>query len=574
MRPVLCVRSVPCVRTVRTMLCACAALAALLAPSDALAAHWARTYYGPGPSSYRAIRMTSDGGSIAVGDTGHPTLPSQPKIVVVKLDPDGRLEWSRTYSQAGAFLEGLVVEEIDGVYVVAGTIRIAGRDGALVMGLEADSFPRWVRVFRDDGFNLRLSAMADMHDGFAAVAGFTDVWGDRDVWVARIEAQSGFTEWQAVLDHKDDEDESFDETPAAIVATSYQTLIVASNYQGPQGDADIWVVELDASGAPMAQIEIHGSGTDGVTSVIEFDPGVPHIDPRFVLTGFTNSDVGPSFGVLLADFTMDPISPVRWARTYRFGGTAYGYGVVQTPNLDLVVAGSGDGPNTSSKEALILRTDPEGNLPSIRMFGDTRWDEAFFSVGLGIGDGVIAGGYTESFPHTGGMNPWAMSLDPFDHTGSDESCMEIDPVGPETRTLDFQHPCYPAEERGPWIEPMDVTVDVKVNAPVSIRLCTWLHLGDVDCNGFVGVGDSICLLDYLFDQPSPTCQSLCCQANADANGDGQVDIADPVRILMYVYSGGQLIEPDKKSTIPPGPDACRHYDQSLIRLPCETICSP
>jgi hypothetical protein len=64
--------------------------------------------------------------------------------------------------------------------------------------------------------------------------------------------------------------------------------------------------------------------------------------------------------------------------------------------------------------------------------------------------------------------------------------------------------------------------------------------GDADGDGLVNIGDPIRILGHLFLGG----EALGCQDAADANDDGRLDIADPVRILGFLFLGrGQLPEP-------------------------------
>jgi hypothetical protein len=73
----------------------------------------------------------------------------------------------------------------------------------------------------------------------------------------------------------------------------------------------------------------------------------------------------------------------------------------------------------------------------------------------------------------------------------------------------------------------------------------WQRPGDSNQDGLLDLSDAVSMLFRLFaagDRPLP-CQSASLQEGAnlallDVNGDGSVDIADPLRILNYVFKGG------------------------------------
>ncbi len=67
--------------------------------------------------------------------------------------------------------------------------------------------------------------------------------------------------------------------------------------------------------------------------------------------------------------------------------------------------------------------------------------------------------------------------------------------------------------------------------------------GDANGDGTVDLSDPICTLGNLFlGQSSPDCLEA-----ADTNDDGEVNISDPIFLLFYLFEGGR--EPP-----PPFPD--------------------
>ena len=59
--------------------------------------------------------------------------------------------------------------------------------------------------------------------------------------------------------------------------------------------------------------------------------------------------------------------------------------------------------------------------------------------------------------------------------------------------------------------------------------------GDVDCTATLDISDPIFLLTHLFLGSS---RSLCCEAAADANGDGVNDMSDAITLLVFMFIGG------------------------------------
>ena len=62
-------------------------------------------------------------------------------------------------------------------------------------------------------------------------------------------------------------------------------------------------------------------------------------------------------------------------------------------------------------------------------------------------------------------------------------------------------------------------------------------------------------------------------ANMDSNDDGDVNIADAVKVLGFLFSGDTLLAPDA-SPITAGQDGCYTYPVSDVTLPCDNPCTP
>lgn len=86
--------------------------------------------------------------------------------------------------------------------------------------------------------------------------------------------------------------------------------------------------------------------------------------------------------------------------------------------------------------------------------------------------------------------------------------------------------------------------------------------GDANADSQVNIADSIFLLSYLFTGgAAPSCQS-----SGDANDDGALNIGDPIYLLTYLFSGGPP---------PPSPFAACATDPTADGLNCATpTCTP
>jgi hypothetical protein len=92
----------------------------------------------------------------------------------------------------------------------------------------------------------------------------------------------------------------------------------------------------------------------------------------------------------------------------------------------------------------------------------------------------------------------------------------------------------------PGFEDGDIAVTAFADGKVKILEEVAIFLrGDANKDFYVNIADPVKVLSYLFGGA----QALDCPDAADANDDGQINIADPVRILYQLFSGGERIAP-------------------------------
>ena len=99
----------------------------------------------------------------------------------------------------------------------------------------------------------------------------------------------------------------------------------------------------------------------------------------------------------------------------------------------------------------------------------------------------------------------------------------VRPLGPGRHVIRMRFLASPPGQR---IE-FETTWTLHVEGPAFLR-------GDCTGDGNVDIADAVCALDWLFaGAPEPGCV-----AALNTNGDAKVDIADPVSLLNFLFAGG------------------------------------
>ncbi len=91
---------------------------------------------------------------------------------------------------------------------------------------------------------------------------------------------------------------------------------------------------------------------------------------------------------------------------------------------------------------------------------------------------------------------------------------------------------------------------------------TLFHRGDIDGDGLLNLTDPVFILNFLFGGgPPPTCREA-----ANANDDQGVDLADSVYLLNFLFGGGPAPVDPGHPPLPCGSDPA----DSLNDLGCES----
>lgn len=462
------------------------------------AQHWARSYFQDWMDlRCESVLRTSDGGFILVGSIAHGLVLAQPRqFLIMKLHESGEIMWQRAFPHFpfGYLTHGTCIQEVEDGFVVAGyTLDEEGlASSTLVLKLRYDGKPLWQMLYQSSYYHTSPLAMVTTLDGHVVLAGriepiagikekvLKELGGplDEDFLVMKLNAHNGDILWQRAYDH------GYGEAATSVARSDEKRLVVAGNYQGAQGDGDIWILELEGDGEVKGQKNFHGNGEDNVTSIITA------ADREFVIAGSTDSEGTGSIGVLSVKFTLSPLKCYTWAKAYdAVRSENLGYGICEAPNKDFVIAGAhstgsswkpgiGSGYLAHSWDGLMFRMNRAGQPLWAFAYGGNQDDE-FRSVDsvhgeMGYRD-IVVGGYNESFPSPAlsGKKAYVLNLRPDGRIDGDDSCM-LNGVDIAARNLDLLCPCMPAEDREVTLKAIRLDFTVAELEIQSIRLCDQL----------------------------------------------------------------------------------------------------
>ena len=212
---------------------------------------WERVYAGGGQDEIRGIALTPDGGFVMAG------YYNLSKLLLIKADADGDLQWSKNFSATGHDVAGAtaIIATRDSGYAIAGFVRVGSAPDSprdlYLFKTDAHGNILWERTFGGPQ-NDEAKGLVELADGSLVVVGFTTnflepVTGDwtEDVFLAKTDV-NGNELWTKSVGQP-----LFKERGNGIVLAPNGDLVVAGwrrEQQSVPGDRDFYAARLDSDG--------------------------------------------------------------------------------------------------------------------------------------------------------------------------------------------------------------------------------------------------------------------------------------------------------------------------------------
>ena len=345
-----------------------------------------------------AVQPLPDNGFLATGYGMQNTAPyvnDSICFMVVRVDARGKLVWNRCLGGSGIDRAYALTLTKDGGCIAVGTTTSGdidvtdnhqpGSTDAWVVRLDATGSVIWKKCFGGTGMDSAKAVFATSDGGFVIAGSSTSSDGDLtgnkggiDGWVFKIDG-NGTLKWQKNLGGGDaDVFNGATEAPDGSYWLSGYTLSVTAVSNSHHGQADLWVVHLDASGNQLSSQGFGGSGYDAGNS-IQYT-----LDNTLLIGGFTSSvdgDVhdqqGGVDGWLLSLSNRGELLEQHCVGTT---GDEYGMAALSPGEHSAVIAGFGKVANYYSytQEMAFMYVFGNGNHIQGKVFldrnGNDKWD--------------------------------------------------------------------------------------------------------------------------------------------------------------------------------------------------------
>jgi len=205
---------------------------------------WQRTYGGSDGERVESIKQTNDGGYIAAGST-NANGSGLSDILILKLDSRGDIEWQKTYGESSGDGAYSIQQATDGGYIVAGYTYSfgAGERDFWVLKLSPDGNVEWQRSYGGANNDTAHSIQKTTDGGYIA-AGYTYSFGAGrdDFWVLKFD-QVGNVEWEHTYGGS-----NWDRAFSIQQISGGEYLVSGYTWSYGDGLSDFFVIKIDHTG--------------------------------------------------------------------------------------------------------------------------------------------------------------------------------------------------------------------------------------------------------------------------------------------------------------------------------------
>jgi len=132
-----------------------------------------------------SVHQTYDGGYVLAGAT-------LSQAWIVKTDPHGNIQWGKTYGASGTARALSALQTFDGGYIMAGHIHSQGDAGnsALLIKMDPDGNIQWSKTYGGSGTAWASSVLQISTNRYVVAGGAESSDGNTTVWIAELAVQS------------------------------------------------------------------------------------------------------------------------------------------------------------------------------------------------------------------------------------------------------------------------------------------------------------------------------------------------------------------------------------------------
>ena len=304
---------------------------------------------------------TKDGGIITTGlsyssDGEAKNSHGMADFLVVKVDGDGTLQWSKCYGGSKGERAYSIIELTTGGYLISGLAQSndgdvlynRGQDDFWILKLDSAGDTLWSKIFGGSGIDVAHNVI-ETKDGGYLISGYGDSYdgdfignnsdiGGEDGLLIKLD-KDGNTQWKKLYGGNFHDDfysiKQLNDGGFIIAGTSNST---DADFTNNHGYSDMWVLRLKENGDTMWTRCFGGSEPDGGYQV-KIDT-----DDNFVIMGGSSSSDGDVMGTGQGSTDMwfikvDTLGKLLWHKCIGGYGGQQGADILVFPNANYMAIG-------------------------------------------------------------------------------------------------------------------------------------------------------------------------------------------------------------------------------------------
>jgi len=317
---------------------------------------WAKTIGGNLYDRFYSIQQTSDGGYIAAGGSeSYGAGEGYRDIFISKLDSSGNLSWTKIIG-GGLYEDAYSIQQTsDGGYIVGGYTNGygAGNLDALISKLDSSGNLSWTKTI-GGGNEDYINSIQQTSDGGYIVAGATENYGagGMDIFISKLDS-SGNLSWTKTLGGG-----SFEVGYSAQQTSDGGYIVAGYTYSYGEGYNDALISKLDSSGNLSWTKTLGGDFYEYIDNYSAQQTS----DGGYIISVFTNSYGSGYYDTLISK--LDSSGNFSWAKTIGGSGLDSAYSIQQTSDGGYIAVGQTDSYGVGGRDAFIAKLDSSGNISS------------------------------------------------------------------------------------------------------------------------------------------------------------------------------------------------------------------
>ncbi len=322
-------------------------------------------------------------------------------LICFSSEAKAQITFERTYG--GQFYDAAseVLETPDHGFLIFGTTRSVSNDTTDAWLIRTDSRgdTLWTRTYGGDDFDSGVSMTRATDGGYVlGIASKSIRPGNYEIYLVRIDEQ-GDVLWTQTYGGPEYE------YVHSIQATDDGGYIVfAYTISYGAGSRDFYLMKVNQSGDSLWARTYGGAGMDLGSTVLQTADG------GYLLTGYTESFLDPTGDVYLV--RTDAFGDTLWTRTYGEEGYDRANHVLATQDGGFLLVGITQSLGEASENGLLIKTDAQGAVEWMTVFGDEHRNSFAHARQLPNGDYIVVGGGA-----SGTTNDYDVYLVRFDSEG-------------------------------------------------------------------------------------------------------------------------------------------------------------